>query len=101
MFNYLEKIREKSENHRRSFAFGLSMAITAVIFTVWISVKFSVFSNDFVATKNSLQEEVITPVASFSKLTASALEGIKGSIDGLKTSIDNLGNNIKIYTKEQ
>lgn len=40
MFNFIEKLRAKSEGHRRGVAFGTSFVVTLAIFFVWVSVKF-------------------------------------------------------------
>ncbi|MFO0718801.1 MAG: hypothetical protein U0522_02130 [Candidatus Paceibacterota bacterium] len=101
MFNLINKLRDKSESQRRSFSLAFSAIVTVFIFIVWISVKFNSFSNDVVATKNSAQENVISPITSFGKMTASALESVKESFGELKDSVDNLGNTIKTYTNEQ
>lgn len=101
MFKFIQKMHSKSESQRRNFAVGFSATVTIIIFAVWISVKFSSVSDDVVATKNSAQENVISPITSFGKMTASALEGLKESFDGLRGSVDNLSDTLKTYTNEQ
>lgn len=94
-------MHSKSENQRRNFALGLSATVTVLIFAVWISVKFSTFSSEVVATKDSAQENIISPLTSFGKMTGSALESVKESFDSLQGSVDDLGNTIKTYTNTQ
>ncbi len=80
MIEYIKRIQNKPESHRRTFAIAVSFSLVCLIFIVWISVKFSTFSDDFIATKNTAQDNIITPVTSFSKMMANSFEGVKESI---------------------
>lgn len=80
MIEYIKRIQNKPESHRRTFDIAVSFSVVCLIFIVWISVKFSTFSDDFIATKNTAQDNIITPVTSFSKMMANSFEGVKESI---------------------
>ena len=101
MNNFIQKLHQKSESKRRAYAFGTSLVVTSLIFMVWFSVKFSSFSNDIIATQNAAKETIVTPINTFGKMTASALDSLKGSFGGIKDSVDNLSNTVKSQYEAQ
>lgn len=40
MFNFIERLRNKPESHRKAFALGAALVLTLVIFGVWMTAIF-------------------------------------------------------------
>jgi len=85
MFNYIEKLRKKSERTKKLVALGVAFFCAAVIFAFWI----------FSVMPNFAQEQEITarvqsvepsPLSAFATIISQGTSGISGALSKLKTT---------------
>ena len=79
----IDSLREKSESHRKRFAFGISFFVTLLIFVSWVSVIFPNNSGRIMAKNNDNQEKnnIETPVTIMKESLAQVFSAIKGMGD--------------------
>ena len=82
MYDYIEKLKNRPESHRRRVAFGVSGTITAIVFIIWASVIFPQTNRAIIAKSNpqseaSQKEE--TPIKTLSSGVAQVYNAMKAS----------------------
>jgi len=87
MWKWLEKIRNKSDHEKKTFAFGISAIFTAIIFIVWASSFYVSISSGF--GKDTLPD-VATPVSAIKESFSKFFQYDKESFENIKTEIDDL-----------
>lgn len=86
MLDFLDRLREKSDDERRTIAFGVSFAVTFFIFVIWISSFFLQMGNStLVVTGEDLKAQ--TEVA---KSTPTPIESIRESAASISASIKSI-----------
>jgi hypothetical protein len=80
MKKYLSTLHQKSDSHKRRFAFLTSGLITLIIFTFW---SMALFGNDqsVIAEKESQE---VSPLASLKDGVASSVAGLNDAFAGIK-----------------
>ena len=87
MANFIEKLREKPDHHKRIIVALSSFVITGAIFVVWLSVIFptSVKEESIVASNN--KSKGIGPLGAFRRDVAQAFSALKGQLGTIKESV--------------
>lgn len=77
MFEFLENLRNRPDDHKRLVALGVSFGVTALIFMIWLSAFFVRIGQDsVVVTKNDIEvqkkklAETLTPFESVKESAA-------------------------------
>lgn len=74
MITKLERMRSRPDHHKRGIALGVSAFLTAVIFSVWLSVNFRTNTSQIIVEKP--KED--SPITNLKKSLASVYYAIKG-----------------------
>jgi len=81
MNNLIERLKEKPEQHRRHYTFGISAFFTAFIFILWASV---ILPGDVknVSEKQASKPKGDTPITTLRGGVASVYQGAKSLFEG-------------------
>lgn len=85
MFRVIEKLHKKPEYTRRQVAFGLSAAITSVIFLIWLSVLIYAPSEEKIAVSS---DSPLTPLASIRAIALEGLQNLQKEFSDFKKKFD-------------
>jgi hypothetical protein len=89
MENYLYRLSQKSDHHKKRFALGVSGCFTAIIFLIWSFINFggaaTVVSENI---PNRDAKEAISPFENIGKGLASAWSAIKYQFEDTTKTID-------------
>jgi cytoskeletal protein RodZ len=87
MENYLNRLRNKPDHHKRRIALGLSVFFTGLIFVVWLSVLLPQNASRVVA-QSGTETKGETPIKALSNGVAQAYDAMKNTINTQKKSLD-------------
>ena len=83
MFEYIEKLRQKSEKSKRWIAFLTSFSFAGLIFVVWLSVIYPDFRFQEKQRQTATVNEA-SPVGSFFSNMKEGFAGVKKQVDDIK-----------------
>jgi hypothetical protein len=88
MDEYLTKLRQKPDHHKKYFAFGVSGCFTALMFLIWTFANFGGAAT--VVAKNVPDEEVraVSPFENIGESVASAWIAIKKQVGNTSDTIE-------------
>lgn len=85
LLDYLDKVREKPESHRRRVAFGSAVLITGLILLVWLTTLPAKFDTETVAS-----QERNSPISTLGKNIAAAYDSVRGRVEFGVESLKNM-----------
>ena len=89
MENYLYRLSQKSDHHKKRFALGVSGCFTAIIFLIWSFVNFGGAATVVAENvPNSNAKEAISPFENIGKGFASAWTAIKYQLEDTGNTIE-------------
>ena len=89
MFDFLEKIRSKSEKTKKIFAFSVSLFVAGLIFVIWISVIYPDFRNRETKSEKVAQLEP-SPISTFGDTVATAFSAMGEQFGQMKNMVSEL-----------
>lgn len=96
MFNYIEKLRQKSEKEKKRVALLYAFLFAGVIFVIWLSVVYPDFRKE--KTVGVEIEERSGPTGAIKENIISGFNNIKGEFFNMKEVIYNLSREEVYYS---
>ncbi|KND47772.1 MAG: hypothetical protein AB201_02460 [Parcubacteria bacterium C7867-006] len=90
MFDFIERLRQKSESSKKKIAFLTSFVLVGTIFAVWLSVIYPDFRFREKQKQTAASVEA-SPTTSFFENIKEGIFGIKNQINNLKESVYSIG----------
>lgn len=90
MEEYLENLRKKPHHHRKLFAFGVSSCFTAIIFLIWVFVRFGGAATVVAENIPDSQVQAVSPFENLGNGLANAWSGLTGQFGNAKKEIDTI-----------
>ncbi len=97
MFEFIEKLRQKSDRTKRQIAFVIALSFSGVIFIVWISVIYPDFMRGQAEAERAVSSEP-SPLSTFSGTISVGFSAIGEQIGKAKESIFSITKNISDYS---
>jgi hypothetical protein len=95
MFEYIEKLRKKSDKEKNRIAFFSAFAFSALIFIVWASVVVPGVKND---NKAEVAAVGSSPISDFSNVVSDFIIQVKTGMSDLKSSVSGLSTSTQYYS---
>jgi hypothetical protein len=89
MFDYIEKLRQKSDKSKRWIAFLSSFSFAGLIFVVWLSVIYPDFRFQEKQRQTASANEA-SPVGSFFSNMKEGFAGVKKQVDDMKDVVSGI-----------
>jgi len=86
MFDFLEKLRTKSDKQKKQIAFCVALLIAGLIFVIWLSVIFPDFQQSQVQ-ENKVENLAPSPFSVFMSQLSSGVSSITGKFSEIKSSV--------------
>jgi hypothetical protein len=100
MFNYLEKLRRKSESEKKRFAFLTAFSFSGLIFVIWLSVIYPSWYK--IQTKEDAAAELEPgPIDSLTGIISNGVSSITGTVDEAKVKMNSFSSSTPTSTTTQ
>ncbi len=90
MDEYLENLRRKPHHHRKFFALGVSSCFTAIIFLIWVFVKFGGAATVVAEQVPDREVEAVSPFENIGSGLSAAWSSVAGQFGNAKNEIDTI-----------